>query len=158
MTAPLGWLKQNKQTFVPQLPPRLSQAIDAIGYGSLEKVKSFIILLSTLYLTSTGVPHFPPSILVRRYPECRRETFQRLYPVALSVLCPRYKPKAVEPRNSRLGYTPRLMRSSHPPLLHLRRTIDCSGERNRLLILNRSQRTTCHQILQAILLFASPLR
>lgn len=38
MTAPLGYLKQNKDTFVPTLPSRLSQAIDAIGYGSLEKV------------------------------------------------------------------------------------------------------------------------
>jgi monoamine oxidase len=40
-TAPLGWLKKNKQTFIPPLPKRLSQAIDAIGYGSLEKALSF---------------------------------------------------------------------------------------------------------------------
>jgi hypothetical protein len=39
MTAPLGWLKRNEQAFDPPLPPRLSQAIDAIGYGSLEKVR-----------------------------------------------------------------------------------------------------------------------
>jgi hypothetical protein len=38
MTAPLGWLKLNKATFVPPLPPRFEQAIDAIGYGCLEKV------------------------------------------------------------------------------------------------------------------------
>jgi monoamine oxidase len=38
MTAPLGYLKQNKDTFVPPLPPRLAHAMDAIGYGSLEKV------------------------------------------------------------------------------------------------------------------------
>jgi hypothetical protein len=38
MTAPLGWLKQHKDAFVPPLPPRLLQAIDSIGYGSLEKV------------------------------------------------------------------------------------------------------------------------
>jgi hypothetical protein len=38
VTAPLGWLKQNKGAFVPRLPTRLSQAIDSIGYASLEKV------------------------------------------------------------------------------------------------------------------------
>jgi protoporphyrinogen oxidase len=38
MTAPLGWLKRNQDAFVPPLPPRLSQAIDSIGYGCLEKV------------------------------------------------------------------------------------------------------------------------
>lgn len=38
VTLPLGWLKINKIAFYPQLPERLCQAIDAIGYGSLEKV------------------------------------------------------------------------------------------------------------------------
>ncbi|KAH7132347.1 hypothetical protein B0J11DRAFT_224632 [Dendryphion nanum] len=38
MTAPLGWLKKNKQSFEPALPSRLNQAIDAIGYGHLDKV------------------------------------------------------------------------------------------------------------------------
>lgn len=38
MTAPLGWLKRNKHAFKPALKPRLAQAIDAIGYGSLDKV------------------------------------------------------------------------------------------------------------------------
>ncbi|GAB7353758.1 hypothetical protein MBLNU459_g4150t2 [Dothideomycetes sp. NU459] len=38
MTAPLGWLKRNKEAFKPGLKPRVSQAIDAIGYGSLDKV------------------------------------------------------------------------------------------------------------------------
>ncbi|CAK7269895.1 hypothetical protein SEPCBS119000_003804 [Sporothrix epigloea] len=38
-TMPLGWLKKNGTTaFEPALPPRLSQAITNIGYGSLEKV------------------------------------------------------------------------------------------------------------------------
>jgi monoamine oxidase len=40
VTAPLGWLKQNQDAFVPPLPPRLSQAIDSIGYGCLEKVRN----------------------------------------------------------------------------------------------------------------------
>lgn len=38
MTAPLGWLKQNKDTFQPGLAPRISQAIDNLGYGCLDKV------------------------------------------------------------------------------------------------------------------------
>ncbi|KAK4952574.1 hypothetical protein LTR10_009380 [Elasticomyces elasticus] len=38
VTAPLGWLKRNKDAFRPNLPLRLSQAIDNIGYGTLDKV------------------------------------------------------------------------------------------------------------------------
>lgn len=38
VTAPLGWLKQNQEAFAPALPPRFLSAIDAIGYGCLEKV------------------------------------------------------------------------------------------------------------------------
>ncbi|TVY84548.1 putative polyamine oxidase [Lachnellula suecica] len=38
VTSPLGWLKINKPAFHPPLPTRLSQAIDSIGYGSLEKI------------------------------------------------------------------------------------------------------------------------
>lgn len=37
-TCPLGWLKQNKAAFTPELPKRLSQAIDNISYGQLEKI------------------------------------------------------------------------------------------------------------------------
>ncbi|KAK5683554.1 hypothetical protein LTS10_005087 [Elasticomyces elasticus] len=38
VTAPLGWLKRHKDAFRPSLPPRLSQAIDDVGYGTLDKV------------------------------------------------------------------------------------------------------------------------
>ncbi|KAL4810355.1 hypothetical protein BDV18DRAFT_130827 [Aspergillus unguis] len=38
VTCPLGWLKRNKAAFIPELPPRLNTAIDAISYGRLEKV------------------------------------------------------------------------------------------------------------------------
>ena len=38
VTTPLGWLKQNKSAFQPSLPTRLTQAIDNIGYGHLDKV------------------------------------------------------------------------------------------------------------------------
>lgn len=38
-TMPLGWLKKNAATaFEPPIPPRVSEAIASIGYGSLEKV------------------------------------------------------------------------------------------------------------------------
>ncbi|KAI0406523.1 FAD/NAD(P)-binding domain-containing protein [Xylaria palmicola] len=38
LTAPLGWLKQHPEAFEPPLPARLTQAINNIGYGCLEKV------------------------------------------------------------------------------------------------------------------------
>lgn len=38
ITCPLGWLKRNKAFFTPSLPARLTQAIDNISYGRLEKV------------------------------------------------------------------------------------------------------------------------
>jgi len=37
LTTPLGWLKQNLDAFNPPLPPRLSKAIQSMGYGCLEK-------------------------------------------------------------------------------------------------------------------------
>lgn len=38
VTCPLGWLKRNKSVFSPDLPPRLTQAIDNISYSRLEKI------------------------------------------------------------------------------------------------------------------------
>lgn len=38
LTTPLGWLKRNKSAFSPGLPPRLSEAIDNVSVGYLEKV------------------------------------------------------------------------------------------------------------------------
>lgn len=40
LTTPLGWLKRNKTAFSPTLPPRLSQAIDNVSVGYLEKVRT----------------------------------------------------------------------------------------------------------------------
>lgn len=37
VTAPLGWLKRNQNAFKPALPKRISEAIDALGYGNLDK-------------------------------------------------------------------------------------------------------------------------
>ncbi|KAG6093827.1 hypothetical protein E4U30_003972 [Claviceps sp. LM220 group G6] len=38
VTTPLGWLKRNPSAFLPALPRPLTQAINSIGYGCLEKV------------------------------------------------------------------------------------------------------------------------
>lgn len=37
VTAPLGWLKRNKDAFKPGLTPEVEKAIDSLGYGSLDK-------------------------------------------------------------------------------------------------------------------------
>jgi hypothetical protein len=45
MTAPLGWLKRNINAFEPELPVRLKQGIEAIGYGHLDKASETAIYL-----------------------------------------------------------------------------------------------------------------
>ncbi|KAL2269170.1 hypothetical protein VTJ83DRAFT_4016 [Remersonia thermophila] len=52
VTCPLGWLKQNQQAFSPPLPDRLSKAIQAIGYGNLEKV--YISFPTAYWLTPSS--------------------------------------------------------------------------------------------------------
>ena len=37
VTAPLGWLKQHKES-IPQLHSRIASAVDSISFGRLEKV------------------------------------------------------------------------------------------------------------------------
>lgn len=49
LTTPLGWLKRNKDSFTPSLPPRLSQAIDNISVGHLEKVNILPLPCSNPY-------------------------------------------------------------------------------------------------------------
>lgn len=41
VTTPLGWLKSHKDVIRP-LEPRLSQAIDSISFGRLEKVRPLL--------------------------------------------------------------------------------------------------------------------
>ncbi|TKA66882.1 hypothetical protein B0A55_08185 [Friedmanniomyces simplex] len=55
VTAPLGWLKRNKAVFSPALPPRLSRAIDSIGYGTLDKV--YITFPSAFWDSPVDRPH-----------------------------------------------------------------------------------------------------
>ncbi|KAF4552587.1 Flavin containing amine oxidoreductase-like protein 2 [Elsinoe fawcettii] len=38
VTLPLGWLKRNQDVICPPLPARISEAINAIGFGNLDKV------------------------------------------------------------------------------------------------------------------------
>lgn len=38
VTTPLGWLQRHPHAFEPRLPPRISSAISALGYGNLDKV------------------------------------------------------------------------------------------------------------------------
>ncbi|KYK60556.1 hypothetical protein DCS_01693 [Drechmeria coniospora] len=52
VTCPLGWLKRNLSAFQPPLPARLAKAIDAIGYGCLEKV--YISFLKPFWLSGDG--------------------------------------------------------------------------------------------------------
>lgn len=53
LTAPLGWLKRNKDTaFSPALPARLSQAIENISYGRLEKL--YVTFPSAFWLGEGG--------------------------------------------------------------------------------------------------------
>ncbi|RCI16021.1 hypothetical protein L249_1971 [Ophiocordyceps polyrhachis-furcata BCC 54312] len=52
VTCPLGWLKRNVEAFEPPLPPRLSQAIGAIGYGCLEKV--YVSFPKAFWLSEDG--------------------------------------------------------------------------------------------------------
>lgn len=60
VAAPLGWLKRNKSAFLPELPSRLSSAIDNISYGQLDKV--YITFPSAFWDTPpSSTPNNPPS-------------------------------------------------------------------------------------------------
>lgn len=73
LTAPLGWLKQNRHIFSPELPPRISRAIDAVGYGNLEKI--FI--------------RFPNAF----WDDVGREGGQGIFPIESLFLKPTYAPE-----------------------------------------------------------------
>lgn len=81
LTTPLGWLKRNKDAFCPTLPPRLSQAIDNISVGYLEKV--YITFPSAFWLdppfdstedafpgyTNFLAPHYSPETNPSHWPQ-----------------------------------------------------------------------------------------
>ena len=65
VTVPLGFLKRNKEIFDPPIPSRLSQAIDALGYGNLDKVTNAVTKVPKFLLLTDyeGLHYFPLSIL-----------------------------------------------------------------------------------------------
>jgi flavin-dependent amine oxidoreductase len=40
LTTPLGWLKKHLDAFQPAVPERFQQAVEALGYGNLDKVRA----------------------------------------------------------------------------------------------------------------------
>lgn len=58
LTTPLGWLKENKTAFEPELPPKLSMAIDSISYGHLDKV--YITFSSAWWSAAASRSHGSP--------------------------------------------------------------------------------------------------
>jgi hypothetical protein len=64
MTAPLGWLKRNKDVFVDGLTKELDTAIDAIGYGALDKVGLLLFpIFSSIVDKITDLHHLPNRLL-----------------------------------------------------------------------------------------------
>ncbi|KAK4184024.1 hypothetical protein QBC35DRAFT_525760 [Podospora australis] len=61
ITAPLGWLKRNDHIFSPPLEPKISLAIQSLGYGNLDK-----IFLSKSNRGCEWTPTFPIESLFNR--------------------------------------------------------------------------------------------
>ncbi|KAF3490881.1 uncharacterized protein GIQ15_00398 [Arthroderma uncinatum] len=59
-TFPLGWLKRNKAAFSPPIPQRLSEAIDNISYGQLEKI---YVNFPATFWRNTDTPVTSPSFI-----------------------------------------------------------------------------------------------
>lgn len=57
LTAPLGWLKSNKDVFKPAIPASLSKAIDSISYGHLDKVYLTFQSAWWAHSVSRGISH-----------------------------------------------------------------------------------------------------
>ena len=78
VTLPLGFLKRHSDFFSPPLPSRLNKAIEAIGYGCLDKVMAFRYRLYFDRLT---------------YLDRSTSTFQRLFGIKLPLQIIYSKPK-----------------------------------------------------------------
>lgn len=109
MTTPLGWLKRNKDVFTPALPSRLSQAIDNISVGRLEKVRSpspHTKLISTQpHIIKTGLHNLPNRLLALLKP---RPFIPRLHKLALPHLLNNHQPVQMAHRSME----PRLLRTT----------------------------------------------
>ncbi|KAL1649283.1 hypothetical protein SLS58_001858 [Diplodia intermedia] len=94
MTTPLGWLKRNKDTaFSPPLPERLSDAIDSIGYGCLDK---FYITFPTAFWDAPS----PPPSATSPVPTSARQTI----PNTTATTAPVHQP---DPTAAAEGSSPR---------------------------------------------------
>ncbi|KAF5002919.1 hypothetical protein FDECE_10474 [Fusarium decemcellulare] len=89
VTAPLGWLKHNQNAFEPRLPKGLSQAINSVAYGCLEKVYLTCGRLFWLAATTHGWTTRGTSYWI--HPKYARESNPRGWPeecVELASLVP----------------------------------------------------------------------
>jgi len=83
VTAPLGWLKRNQNAFEPALPKRISEAINELGYGNLDKVREFharvvqSMLTFEFRYTYRSPKHFGNRLL-RHRKSARQQTYQSL--------------------------------------------------------------------------------
>lgn len=76
VTVPLGYLKRNLSMFSPPLPPRLTSAINDLGYGNLDKV--YITFPSAFWNegqppASTPVSHPPANVTASDSSQAERE-------------------------------------------------------------------------------------
>lgn len=101
VTAPLGWLKRHKEAFEPDLPKRLQEAIDALGYGNLDKVRILPNGYSR-YLTAIGVHLLPRSLLGISSAVSHRQSS--------SICCRQRKSNAKYHRNDSASPPPRAQR------------------------------------------------
>ncbi|RAH45078.1 flavin monoamine oxidase family protein [Aspergillus brunneoviolaceus CBS 621.78] len=95
VTCPLGWLKRNKDAFIPSIPARLSQAIDSISYGRLEKV--YITFPRAFWYTSNPASSSSPSPSTTPTPTPTYKSYQT--PTFAQFLNPSYS-------------------TTHPPEIH----------------------------------------
>ncbi|KAK5135867.1 hypothetical protein LTR08_004516 [Meristemomyces frigidus] len=102
VTTPLGWLKRNVDAFKPALPPRLSQAIDSIGYGTLDKV--YITFPSAFWDTSLG-----PGTCITNGTDPQGKT-----PNVTATTTPLHQPPSSKPSQHYPGFTHWLQPSYAP--------------------------------------------
>ncbi|KAK8214832.1 hypothetical protein M8818_002415 [Zalaria obscura] len=115
VTTPLGWLKRNKAAFQPDLPPRLSKAIDSIGYGCLDKVSQGTHLVTTLSpLTKTPGLHNLPDRLLEHH--LSQPLYRHHHPTNPPRRLPHHpqRPHQIPPPPP----TPHLRRTTPLPRLH----------------------------------------
>ncbi|KAF1986471.1 FAD/NAD(P)-binding domain-containing protein [Aulographum hederae CBS 113979] len=93
VTTPLGWLKRNhKAVFDPPLPKRTTEAINSLGYGTLDKV--YITFPTAFWNTSST----PPS-----KPEGNLPEIQKSVPNTTATTLPLHQPNVDSTANPMFG-------------------------------------------------------